>query len=161
MKDMGKLPISHANAEQKKSYLGQERRKKIDYLQKFLSFCSSSKVQVETLLIESDTEAKAILDLIPILNIKKLVLGATKSSLRKLKSKSKKGSGRTIDQIVFNAPKFCKVKVIFEGKEVLLQDKLNSELPSSSLAASSSKEPKFFQTEQALGDLMVYHNLSS
>ncbi|GKD11215.1 U-box domain-containing protein 36 [Tanacetum coccineum] len=136
---VGRLPISHANAEQKKSYLGQERRKKTDYLQKFLSLCSSSKVQVETLLIESDTEAKAILDLIPILNIKKLVLGATKSSLRKLKSSSKKGSGGTLVQIVFKVPKFCKVKVIFEGKEVLLQDQLNSEPPSLSIAASSSR----------------------
>lgn len=39
-------------------------------------------VEVETVLIESDMEAKAILDLIPILNIRKLVLGATKSTLR-------------------------------------------------------------------------------
>lgn len=41
-------------------------------------------VQVETVLIESDMEAKAILDLIPILNIRKLVMGATKSNLRQV-----------------------------------------------------------------------------
>lgn len=40
------------------------------------------KVKVDTILIESEMEAKAILDLIPILNIKKLVLGATKSTVR-------------------------------------------------------------------------------
>lgn len=42
----------------------------------------TEKVKVETILIESETEGKAILDLIPILNIRKLVLGATKSSVR-------------------------------------------------------------------------------
>lgn len=40
------------------------------------------KVKVDTVLIESDTEAKAMLDLIPILNITKLVLGTTKADLR-------------------------------------------------------------------------------
>lgn len=39
-------------------------------------------VKVDTLLVESDMIAKAILDLIPILNIKKLVLGTNKSNLR-------------------------------------------------------------------------------
>lgn len=39
-------------------------------------------VKVETILIESDMEAKALLDLIPILYMKKLVLGAPKSSIR-------------------------------------------------------------------------------
>lgn len=42
----------------------------------------TEKVKVETILIERETEGKAILDLIPILNIRKLVLGATKSSVR-------------------------------------------------------------------------------
>lgn len=36
----------------------------------------------DTMLIESDLVAKAILDLIPILDIRKLVVGTTKSSLR-------------------------------------------------------------------------------
>lgn len=37
---------------------------------------------MDTVLIESDAEAKAMLDLIPILNITKLVLGTTKADLR-------------------------------------------------------------------------------
>ncbi|KAL7604259.1 U-box domain-containing protein 36 [Lactuca sativa] len=135
---LGRLPISQANPDQKENFLNQERRKRSEYLQKFLSLCSSSKVQVETVLIESDMEAKAILDLIPILNIRKLVLGATKSTLRKLKSSSKKGGGGTIDQILHNAPEFCDVKIICEGKEVSLQDQLSTEpsSPSSSTAPS-------------------------
>jgi len=39
-------------------------------------------VKVDTILIESDTVASAIRDLIPILNIRMLVVGTTKSSLR-------------------------------------------------------------------------------
>jgi hypothetical protein len=39
-------------------------------------------VKVDTILIESDMIARAILDLIPILNIRKLVVGTTKPSLR-------------------------------------------------------------------------------
>ncbi|KAL4585334.1 hypothetical protein LXL04_009952 [Taraxacum kok-saghyz] len=135
---LGRLPISQANQEQKDGYLMQERSKRSEYLQKFISICSSSKVQVETVLVESDMEAKAILDLIPILNIQKLVLGATKSTLRKLKSSSKKGGGGTVDQILHNAPEFCDVKIICEGKEVSLQDKLSSEPPSPSSSTAPS-----------------------
>ena len=36
-------------------------------------------VKADTVLIESDMVARAILDVIPILNIRKLVLGANKS----------------------------------------------------------------------------------
>lgn len=42
-----------------------------------------TQVKVDTMLLESsDTVAKAILDLIPILNIKKLVVGTSKSRIR-------------------------------------------------------------------------------
>lgn len=39
-------------------------------------------VKVDTMLIESDIVAKAVVDLIPILNVRKLVVGTSKSSLR-------------------------------------------------------------------------------
>lgn len=39
-------------------------------------------VKVDTMLIESDTVGKAILDLIPVLNVRTLVVGTTKSGLR-------------------------------------------------------------------------------
>ncbi|XP_076932641.1 U-box domain-containing protein 35-like [Bidens hawaiensis] len=137
---LGRLPISQANPEQKESYVIDERSKRAEYLQKFLSLCSSSKVQVETVLIESDMEAKAILDLIPILNIRNLVIGATKSNLRKLKSSSKRGGGGTLDQIIHNAPECCEVKVICDGKEVSLQDHLTNEPASPHSPAPSPRE---------------------
>ncbi|XP_024987353.1 U-box domain-containing protein 35-like [Cynara cardunculus var. scolymus] len=137
---LGRLPISQANPEQKESCLVQERSKRSEYLQRFLSLCSSSKVQVETVLIESDMEAKAILDLIPILNIRTLVLGATKSNLRKLRGSSKKGGGGTLDQILHNAPESCDVKVICEGKEVSLQDQSVTGSPTPSVTAQSPRD---------------------
>ncbi|CAK9156793.1 unnamed protein product [Ilex paraguariensis] len=115
---LGKIPISQVNPEQKESYMIQERSKRREFLQRFIDTCSASKVEVDTVLIESDMEAKAILDLIPILNIKKLVLGTTKSNLRKIRSR--RGSG-IADQILQNAPAYCEVNIICEGKEAVDQ----------------------------------------
>ncbi|KAL7088474.1 hypothetical protein ACP275_13G128800 [Erythranthe tilingii] len=125
--------------------MSKERAKTRDFLQKFINLCSPTQVKVETILIESDMEAKAILDLIPILNIKKLVLGSTKSNLRKMRSK-KGNSGVLADQILQNAPEICEVKIICEGKEM-------SELPPESPSPSPSpratdRPPKFAQGQE-------------
>lgn len=124
---LGKLPVSQVNPEQKERYMIQERGKRRDFLQKFLDICSASKVKVETILIESDMEAKALRDLIPILYMKKLVLGAPKSSIRKLRTR--KGND-TVDQMVQNMPEFCQLHIICEGKQVVLE-KQTVESPSS------------------------------
>lgn len=114
---LGMIPASQVNPEQRENYLAQERSKRRDFLQKFLNVCSASKVKVDTILIESDLESKAILDLIPILNIRKLVLGTTKSNLRRMRAR--KGSG-TAELIVWrDAPEFCEVKIICQGKEMV------------------------------------------
>ncbi|KAI3911297.1 hypothetical protein MKX01_004524, partial [Papaver californicum] len=55
-----------------------EQRKQ--FLDEILSLCSGCKVKVDTLLIESNDVAKALIDLILILNIEKLVIGTKKSS---------------------------------------------------------------------------------
>ncbi|KAL6542960.1 hypothetical protein OROHE_010480 [Orobanche hederae] len=112
---LGNLPISRVNPEQKEVYMATERSKRRDFLQKFLNVCSASKVKADTILIESEMEAKAILDLIPILNIRKLILGATNSTIRRMRSR--KGSG-VAHQILKSAPDFCEVKIICEGKEM-------------------------------------------
>ncbi|XP_052182448.1 U-box domain-containing protein 36 isoform X2 [Diospyros lotus] len=117
---LGKIPVSQVDPDQKDKYIIQEGSKRREFLQKFLDACSSSKVNVDTILIESDTVGKALLDLIPILNIRKLVLGTTKSKLinRRLRLRSKKGSGGIADEVVQNAPDFCEVKLICQGKEL-------------------------------------------
>ncbi|XP_027333636.1 U-box domain-containing protein 35-like [Abrus precatorius] len=112
---IGMIPRNQVSAEQVESYIAQERGKRRELLQKFLQSCSTSKVKVDTILIESDLVSKAILDLIPVLQIRNLVIGANKFHLRK--SKSRKGNG-VANQILQNAPQSCKVKIICEGKEV-------------------------------------------
>lgn len=64
------------------NYVTQERGKEMKLLQKFVDACHDSKVKKEIILVEGDNIAEAILGLIPILNIRKLVVGTTKSSLR-------------------------------------------------------------------------------
>ncbi|XP_022723575.1 U-box domain-containing protein 35 isoform X2 [Durio zibethinus] len=112
---LGMLPRSQVSPTQVENYMAQERGKRRQLLEKFLDICSASKVKVETLLIESDMVAKAILDLIPILNIRKLVVGTSNSNPRKLKSR--KGINGIADQIFQSAPNTCEVKVVCEGKE--------------------------------------------
>ncbi|MED6124047.1 hypothetical protein PIB30_055313 [Stylosanthes scabra] len=112
---MGMIPKSQVSGEQVESFMAQERAKRRDLLHKFLQTCSACKVKVDTILIESDFIAKAILDLIPILQITKLVLGLNKSQLRKLRSR--KGNG-IADQVLEGAPEMCKVRIVCEGKEV-------------------------------------------
>ncbi|XP_020220175.1 U-box domain-containing protein 35 isoform X2 [Cajanus cajan] len=112
---VGMIPKDQVSPEQVESYMAQERGKRRELLYKYLQLCSASKVKVDTILIESDLIAKAIMDLIPILQIRKLVIGASKSQLRKLRSR--KGSS-IADQILQNAPESCKVSIVCEGKEV-------------------------------------------
>lgn len=137
---LGRMPLGQVNPEQKESHMIQERSKRREFLQKFLDVCSASKVKVDTILIESGMEAKALLDLIPILNIPKLVLGTTKSNLRKLRSR--RGSG-IAGQVLQNAPEFCEVKIICEGKEVVVDSM--SEPPS---PHESPDSPKAAHPEQ-------------
>ncbi|KAF7840498.1 U-box domain-containing protein 35-like [Senna tora] len=129
---VGMVPKSQVSAEQIESYMAQERGKRRELLQKFIQLCSASKVKVDTILIESDMIGKAILDLVPILNIRKLVIGINKSNLRK--SRSRKGNA-IADQILQNAPESCRVRIISEGKEV-------NEMMTTTTTAAASPSPQ-------------------
>ncbi|KAK9134002.1 hypothetical protein Scep_013530 [Stephania cephalantha] len=113
---LGKFSKDQLSADQVENYMCQERSKRRQLLQKFLDVCTTFQLNVETMLIESDDVAKAVIDLVPVLNIRRLIAGTTKSSLRKLK----KGSG-IAGQILKNAPETCEVKIICEGKEVIAE----------------------------------------
>jgi len=113
---LGMLPRGRVKPKIVESYVSQERGKRRKLLQKFLDTCSTSKVNVDLMLIESDDTVKAILDLIPALSITKLVLGTTKLSLRKSESNRRSGIA---DQILQNASDGCDIKIICEGKEVI------------------------------------------
>ncbi|KAJ6747892.1 U-BOX DOMAIN-CONTAINING PROTEIN 52-LIKE [Salix koriyanagi] len=79
---LGRLPKSQVSAQQVEIYSAQERKKRREFLQKFINMCSASKVKVDTILIESDSVGKAMMDLIAVFNMRKLILGTSKSSLR-------------------------------------------------------------------------------
>ncbi|XP_047318991.1 U-box domain-containing protein 52-like [Impatiens glandulifera] len=135
---LGNFPISKANSAQKQLHIELEKNRRQEYLQKFIDLCSTSQVKVEILSIESDSEGKALVDLIPILNMRKLIIGIPSS-----KNMKKRNGLR--DYVVKNAPEFCEVKIICGGEEevILMSNKYydsssNVEINSSS---SSSLSP--------------------
>ncbi|KAL2495507.1 Adenine nucleotide alpha hydrolase-like superfamily protein [Forsythia ovata] len=144
---LGKLPISQVNPEQKENYMAQERGKRREFLQKFLDVCFTSQVKVDTILIESDMEAKAILDLIPILNIRKLVLCTTKSNLRKMRSKKPSGGA---DEILQDAPEYCEVKIICGGNEIT--DLASESLSPSPSPRAADRSPKPVQEQEQINN---------
>ncbi|KAI9123971.1 hypothetical protein K1719_005271 [Acacia pycnantha] len=131
---IGMIPKNQVSAEQIESFEAQERAKRRQLLSKFLQLCSSSQVKVDTILIESDTVAKAILELVPILNIQNLVIGTNKSR----KSKPRKGNNGVGEQILQNVPESCRVRIISEGKEVNQQMLTMISSPSPRVATPNS-----------------------
>ncbi|KAM6585529.1 hypothetical protein CsatB_012531 [Cannabis sativa] len=134
---LGKLPLSQVSPEQVENYMAQERGKRRELLNTFLRKCSSANIKVDTVLIESDALAKAIIDLVAILNIRKLVIGIAKPNLRKLRSG--RGTGLA-DQILKSAPENCEVNIICEGNRVENMDQpIMSEPPSPAPRVSVDK----------------------
>ncbi|KAG2605928.1 hypothetical protein PVAP13_4NG150600 [Panicum virgatum] len=113
---LGMMPKSRASPEQIETYLNKERSKRREMLQKFLDQCRKFQVTVDVYLIESDQIANAIIELVPVLHIKQLVLGISKSNVRKLRRGSTIGG-----QVQKSAPVYCKVKIICDGKEVMAE----------------------------------------
>ncbi|KAF2532967.1 hypothetical protein F2Q70_00031572 [Brassica cretica] len=152
---LGRLAREQASEEQLDAFMSQEREKRRTLLNKFIQTCSASKVpslsfslswnsfksskltderlsqkqvKVETILVESDSVAKAIQDLTTILNIKKLVLGIDKSNARK--AKSLKGNSVAEQIMRSSAAETCEVKVICQGKEIEIEKPATDRSPS-------------------------------
>ncbi|ESQ39928.1 hypothetical protein EUTSA_v10001004mg [Eutrema salsugineum] len=127
---LGRLTKEQASQEQLETFMSQEREKRRTLLLKFLQACSASKVKVETILVESDSVAKALQDLITILNIKKLVLGIDKSNARKATTIK----GNTVPEQIMrsSAADMCDVKVICQGQEIKMEEKKVESNPSKS-----------------------------
>ncbi|GLT80246.1 hypothetical protein SLA2020_516980 [Shorea laevis] len=108
---LGLLPRDNVKPSIVQKYMAQEREKRRALLQKFLDACYDFKTQnkVDAVLIESDEVAKTILNLIPFLNITKLVLGSSKTK----KSKFRKNG--IAHKIFKNVPLTCEVKLICKG----------------------------------------------
>ncbi|KAJ9567889.1 hypothetical protein OSB04_003855 [Centaurea solstitialis] len=111
---VGKLSRSQLSKDQVQIYVNEENNKRRSLLQKYIRLCTDAKIGVETMLLESNNPTKAILDLIHVVNITKLVIGTKRApSMRRLRKGSSKG-----EFIKKNAPDFCEVSVIYNGKQV-------------------------------------------
>ncbi|KAG5536963.1 hypothetical protein RHGRI_024407 [Rhododendron griersonianum] len=72
---VGRLSRSQLTQEQVRFYVNKENNRRRNVLQKYIQLCTDAEVSVDTMLLESNSTAKAILDLIPVLKITYLVMG--------------------------------------------------------------------------------------
>ncbi|XP_078165630.1 adenine nucleotide alpha hydrolases-like superfamily protein isoform X2 [Carex rostrata] len=107
------MPKESLSKDQVDKYMNEQRIARHQMLQKYLNLCRKSKVEYDVHLIESDQVENAIVELIPVLNIKNLVVGTSKRNLRRLKR-----GGTKAGLIQKNAPHYCDVKIICEGKDI-------------------------------------------
>ncbi|PON96721.1 Universal stress protein [Trema orientale] len=118
---VGKLSRSQLTQDQVRFYLEEEENKRRNLLQKYITLCNDAKVKVDTVLVEHNATAKAIVDLITFHNITILVMGIKKPpNLRILKKRLAKG-----EHVKKSAPEFCEVTIVSEGKKVVDGEKVN------------------------------------
>ncbi|KAK9113638.1 hypothetical protein Syun_020435 [Stephania yunnanensis] len=110
---VGKLSRSQVGQDQVNAYIREEDTRRRNILQKYIRHCNDAKVAVDTMLIKSDMVAKAILELIPVLNINTLVMGTKRPFSRWLTKRL--GTGELVQK---SAPDFCEVVIVFNGKRV-------------------------------------------
>ncbi|BBH03766.1 Adenine nucleotide alpha hydrolases-like superfamily protein [Prunus dulcis] len=110
-----RLAKSQLTEDQVRLHINEESNKRRNLLQKYVSLCNDAKVTVETMLLDSKDTAKAILDLIPVLSIIHLVIG-TKRPPHSRRVQKKLSLGEFVRK---NAPDFCEVSIIHEGKKTV------------------------------------------
>ncbi|XP_042501743.1 U-box domain-containing protein 52-like [Macadamia integrifolia] len=132
---VGRLSRNQLSQEQLRPYIQEENARRQKLLQKYINLCSQAKVAVDTILIESDFTAKAILELIPVLNITSLVMGTKRLPSRRLR----KGLGKG-EFVKKNALDFCEIVIVCDGKKVVDMQQRSGLEPSS--PASSSRRPE-------------------
>lgn len=117
---VGRLSRSQLTQEQLRVYVNEEHNRRRNLLQKYICLCNEAKIAVDTVLLESNVTAKAILELIPVLNITNLVMGTKRPpSSRRLRKKMAKG-----EFVRKNAPDFCEVVIVHDGKKVVDSQKV-------------------------------------
>ncbi|KAJ9163792.1 hypothetical protein P3X46_023423 [Hevea brasiliensis] len=145
---VGKLSRSQLSQDQVTFYINEEHNRRRNILQKYIRLCDDAKVTVDTMLLESSETAKAILDLIPVLNITNLVMGTTGLPCPRLLEK-KLAKAKFIKK---HAPDYCQVTIVHNGKKVM-DDQQGAEMVHPSLTYNtqrpditrSSSERKFFE----------------
>ncbi|KAJ8536505.1 hypothetical protein K7X08_034906 [Anisodus acutangulus] len=112
---VGKLSRSQLTQQQVQAYINEESNRRKNLLEKYIRLCNDAKVPVDTVLVESKSPAKALLDLISVVNVTSLVIG-TKRSLSTIRARKGQGVGEYVQK---NAPSFCQVNVVGEeGKKM-------------------------------------------
>ncbi|TMW83910.1 hypothetical protein EJD97_000480 [Solanum chilense] len=110
---VGNLSRSQLGKEQVQVYINEENNRRKSLLVKYIRLCNDAKVPVDTMLVESNSPAKALLDLMPVVNITSLVIGNRPPRSTRLVKK-----GQDIGEYVQkNAPEFCEVKVVSQVQQ--------------------------------------------
>ncbi|KAL2492540.1 Adenine nucleotide alpha hydrolase-like superfamily protein [Abeliophyllum distichum] len=109
---VGRLSKSQLSKDQVQIYANEESNRRRNLLEKYIRLCNDAKVVVETMLVESNAAAKAILDLIHVANITNLVMGTKQSPFTRLSGKGQ-GKGEYVQK---HAPEFCKVSLVYDVK---------------------------------------------
>ncbi|KAK2989745.1 hypothetical protein RJ640_030238 [Escallonia rubra] len=112
---VGRLSKSQLSKELVQFYMNEENNRRRNLLQKYIRLCTDAKVAVDTMLLESNATAKAILDLIPVLNITNLVMGTKRQPSSR---RFGKGLGKA-EFLQKNAPDFCEVTIVYDGEKVM------------------------------------------
>ncbi|KAI8531132.1 hypothetical protein RHMOL_Rhmol11G0113700 [Rhododendron molle] len=115
-------------------FVNKENNRQRNVLQNYIQLCADAKVIVDTLLLESNSPAKAILDLIPILDITYLVMGTKRppASRRLIKGL---GKGEFVQK---KAPDYCEVAIVYDGKKLMDSQKV---VPSA-VASNQRRRPE-------------------
>ncbi|KAF7128131.1 hypothetical protein RHSIM_Rhsim11G0055900 [Rhododendron simsii] len=131
---VGRLSRSQLTPEQVRFYVNKENNRRRNVLQKYIQLCTDAKVPVDTMLLESNSTAKAILDLIPVLNITYLVMGTKRppASRRLIKGL---GNGEFVQK---KAPDYCEVAIVYDGKKLMDSQKV---IPSA-IASNQRRRPE-------------------
>ncbi|KAL3512757.1 hypothetical protein ACH5RR_025474 [Cinchona calisaya] len=139
---VGRLSRSQLSQDQVRVYVNEDRNRRKNLLEKYIRLCNDAKVPVDTMLLESNATAKAILDLIPIVNITNLVMGTKRSPFAR---QLRKGQGKG-EYVQRNAADFCGVTIVHNGKRIVNGEMQPTEnLPST---RASSKRPETAQTSE-------------
>ncbi|KAJ6339723.1 hypothetical protein OIU77_007631 [Salix suchowensis] len=112
---VGRLSRSQLSKDQMRFYINEENNRRRNQMQKYFRLCANAKVAVDTMLLESNLTAKTILELIPVLNITHLVMGNKRLPRSRLLRK-KLGKGEFVKK---NAPDYCEVSIIHDGKKIM------------------------------------------
>ncbi|XP_043706524.1 U-box domain-containing protein 52-like isoform X2 [Telopea speciosissima] len=154
---VGRLSTSKLSREQLRPYIQEENARRRNFLQKYINLCSQVKVAVDTILIESDFAAKAILELIPVLNITSLVMGTKRPpSSRRLRRGLGKG-----EFVHKNAPNFCEVVIVWDGRKIVDRQQIIGVKPSSSPASSSRRPEIAKNTERNFFECVCFSRKSN